>query len=156
MAVPFISRLRLNPQNKDLPAKYYPAAAYIAEINVNQLADEISDNSSLTQSDVNGVINSLLRILPKYLLLGYKVRLDNFGIFKIGLKTNCKGYDKATEVTANDIAGIRMMFTPDIMLKSKLQKPQYVKLDARFIADSEDTTTDSSASQGSPSDPIGA
>lgn len=69
-----------------------------------------------------------------------KVRLDSFGIFKLGLKTNpaCKGHQKATEVTANDIGGVKVLYTPDTMLSTKLEKPEYVKLDARYLTDEEE------------------
>lgn len=70
------------------------------------------------------------------MLLGYKVSLDSFGIFKLGLKS-CKCYEKASLVTANDIEGIKVMYTPDAMLKAKLEKPEYVKLDAKYIDDDE-------------------
>ncbi|MDE7227259.1 MAG: HU family DNA-binding protein [Treponemataceae bacterium] len=137
MAIPFVSRKRLNPRDMDAEGKFYPAPAYISEIDIHQLAEEISENTTLTPTEVLGVISSLLRTLPKYLLLGYKVRLNSFGIFKVGLKVNpqCSGYERATEVTANDIEGVRVMFTPDIMLKRKLEKPAYVKLDARYLTD---------------------
>ena len=79
------------------------------------------------------------------MLLGYKVRLDSFGIFKLGLKNKagCKGYEKASLVTANDIEGIKVMYTPDAMLKAKLEKTEYVKLDAKYIADDEGSASNS-------------
>ena len=137
MSVPFISRKRLNPLDLDAEGRYYPAAAYIAEIGVNQIAEEISQTTSLTPAEVIGVIRSLLLIVPRYLLLGYKVRLDSFGLFRLGLRKSesCKGYEKATEVTARDIEGVRMMFRPDAMLEAKLKTPSYVKLDARYLTD---------------------
>lgn len=48
MAVPFVSRKRLNPRNLEAEGKFYPAPAYIAEIGVNQLAEEISTTTTLT------------------------------------------------------------------------------------------------------------
>lgn len=137
MAVPFVSRKRLNPRDLEAEGKFYPAPAYIAEIGVNQLAEEISSSTTLTPTEVIGVIRSLLLTVPKYMMLGYKVRLDSFGIFKLGLKNAaaCRGHEKASEVTANDIAGVRVMYTPDTMLNAKLEKPEYVKLDAKYITD---------------------
>ncbi len=139
MAVPFVSRKRLDPRNLEAEGKFYPAPAYISEIGVNQLAEEISQNTALTPTEVIGVIRSLLLTVPKYMMLGYKVRLDGIGIFKLGLKNAMlfKGHEKATEVTANDIAGVRVLYTPDTMLSAKLAKPEYVKLDAKYISDVE-------------------
>lgn len=141
MSVPFVSRKRLNPQNLDAEGKFYPAPAYISEIGVNELAEEISSSTTLTPTEVIGVIRSLLLTVPKYMLLGYKVRLDSFGIFKLGLKSECKGYEKASEVTANDLRGVRVMYTPDAMLKAKLENPSYVKLDAKYITEEETSGT---------------
>ena len=47
------------------------------------------------------------------------------GIFKLGLKkkVGCKGYEKASEVTASDIECIKVMFTPDALLSARLEKP---------------------------------
>jgi predicted histone-like DNA-binding protein len=144
MAVPFVSRKRLNPRDLKAAGKFYPAPAYIAEIDVNQLSAEISDNTTLTPTEVIGVIKSLLQTVPKYLMLGYKVRLDSFGIFKLGFKkkASCKGWDKATEVTANDIDGLKINFTPDVLLDQKLSKPEYVKLDSKYLSDDEDENPD--------------
>ena len=85
MAVPFVSRKRLNPRNLEAEGKFYPAPAYISEIGVNQIAEEISQSTTLTPTEVIGVIRSFLLTVLKYMMLGYKVRLDSFGIFKLGL-----------------------------------------------------------------------
>lgn len=141
MAVTFVSRKRLNPQNIGAEGKFYPAPTYISEIGINELASEISTATTLTPTEVIGVLRSLLLTVPKYMLLGYKVRLDSLGIFKLGLKTDCKGWNKASDVSINDIKGVKVIFTPDSMLKAKLEKPSYVKLDAKYITD-EDSTDD--------------
>lgn len=127
--------LQCHGKSRDIEAagRYYPAPAYISEIGVDQLASEISESTTLTATEVIGVIRSLLQTVPKYMMLGYKVRLESFGIFKLGLVTDCKGHEKPSEVTANDIDSIKVMYTPDAMLKAKLSKPEYVKLDARYL-----------------------
>ena len=137
MSVPFVSRVRINAQDLGAASKYYPAAAYIDQVDVDKLAEEISEATTLTPTEVIGVIRSLLMTVPKYMLLGYKVKLDSFGIFKLGLKTACKGHEKATDVTANDIEGVKVIFTADPKLKEKLSKPDYIKLDAKYITDEE-------------------
>ena len=91
MAVPFASRKHLNPRDLEAVARFYPAPAYIAEI---------------------GAIRSLLITVPKYMLLGYKVRLDSFGIFKLGVKNvaTCKGHEKASKVSASNLCGFTECF----------------------------------------------
>lgn len=147
MSVPYVSRMRLNPRDLDAAGKYYPAAAYISEIDINKLAEDISSRTALTDTEIIGVIRSLLEAVPKYMMLGYKVRLDGFGIFKISLITDCKGHEKATEVTVDDIEGIKVMYTPDAQLRAKLKKPEYVKIDAKYLSD--DTESESQSSEPS-------
>lgn len=140
MAVPFVSRKRLNPQNLQAEGTYYPAPAYISEVDAKTISKEISDSTTLTATEIFGVIQSFLTIVPKYMLLGYKVRLDGFGIFKAGFTGTKGGYTKASDVTASDIKGIKVMYTPDSALKQKLESPTFVKLDARFIQDEDENT----------------
>lgn len=135
MSIPFVSRLRKDPRTPTEAGKFYPAASYIAEINVSKLASEISDNTTLTPTEVIGVIQSFLTTIPKYMMLGYKVRLDGFGIFKLGLINGCKGHEKAVDVTANDIKGLKILFRPDGFFKLRMDKPEYVKLDAKYLED---------------------
>ena len=156
MSVPFVSRKRNNPLAKGAEGKFFPAAAHIAEIGVNQIAEEISQSTSLTPAEVIGVIRSLLLIVPRYLLLGYKVRLDSFGAFKLGLKkaAGCKGYDEATEVTANDIAGVKVLFAPDAMLQEGLRNPDFVNLDDRYLKKKKKQDDDASADNAGQTDPM--
>ena len=150
MAVPFVSRKRKNPRDLAAEGRFYPAPAYISEVGINQLASEISESTTLTPAEVIGVIRSLLMTVPRYMLMGYKVRLESFGIFKLGLKTaaTCKGYEKTMDVTANDIAGVKVMFTPDVMIAEKLAKPDYVKLDAKYIKEEGTEESDSTEEAG--------
>ena len=125
MAVPFVSRKRSNPRDLDADGKFYPAPAYISEVNVNKLAEEISESTTLTPTEVVGVIRSLL--------------------FKLGFRHSCKGWEKASQVTANDIDDVKVIFSPETMLKDKLKKPEFVKIDAKYLpADDEEKSGESS------------
>lgn len=139
MAVPYVSRRRMNPRDMKAEDRFYPAPAYISVIDINQLAAEISEITALTPTEVVAVIRSLLQTVPKYMMLGYKVRLDTFGILKLGLRIaqGCGGHALASEVSASDIESLRVMFTPDVMLKEKLKHPEFVKLDAKYLDDGE-------------------
>ena len=130
MAVTYVSRIRKNPLIQNDAGKFYPAVSYISEINVNKLSQEISESTTLTPTEVIGVIQSFLTSIPKYMLLGYKVRLDNFGVLKLGFLKST-GHEKAEDVTANDIGGLHVLFQPDKMLRQRLEKPEFVKLDPK-------------------------
>ena len=130
MAVTYVSRIRKNPLIKNAAGKYYPAVSYISEINVSKLAQEISESTTLTPTEVIGVIQSFLTSIPRYMLLGYKVRLDSFGILKLGF-TGTVGHEKEEDVSANDIGGLRILFHPDKMLMHRLENPEFVRRDQK-------------------------
>lgn len=133
MAITFVSRKRLNPRDTEAEPKYYPAPAYVAEIGIDALCEKISEKTTLTRADVKTVIASLLSTVPDYLMLGYKVRLDDFGIFKIGFKETGPGQEKATDVTSEHIKGLKILYTPDVRVNAILAKPEFAKLDTGFL-----------------------
>lgn len=135
MSIAYVSRKRLNPRDISAKGKFYPAPAYFGEVNLDMICEKISASTTLTPGDVKNVITSLLLTVPEYMLLGYKVRLDDFGIFKLSFSG--KGKEKATQVTADDISGLKVLYTPDLKLKTKLSRPEFTKVDAKYISDDE-------------------
>lgn len=138
MAITYVSRKRINPRDVDAEPKYYPAPAYVAEIGIDTLCEKISEKTTLTRADIKTVIASLLSTVPDYLMLGYKVRLDDFGIFKIGFKSTGPGQEKATDVTSEHIKGLKILYTPDVRINEMLSKPSFAKIDAAFLKKQED------------------
>lgn len=132
MAIFFYPRKRVNPQDMEAEATYYPAPAYAAEIDIKKLSSEISDNTTLTPTEVRAVLQSFITTIPKYLLLGYKVRLDGFGIFKTSFLKTKGGYAKAKEVSSSDIGGVKPTFTPELELKEMFSKPELVRFGANY------------------------
>lgn len=126
MSVPYNVRKRINPQKPEEAPLYYPASIYFGEVNMDKIATDIAERSSLTKGDVASVMESFLIDIPKYLLLGYKVRLEGLGIFKLSISGNGKPTEE--EVTVQDITSCKILFTPDVKIKTKLEKPEYSKM----------------------------
>lgn len=142
MAIGFVSRKRNNPQDLKAEGKYYPSPAYFSEIAIEELSTEISYGTTLTPTEVVGVIKSLMVTIPKYIMLGYKVRLDGLGIFKAGFVHSGKGHEKSKDVSASDITkGIKILYTPDVMIKERIKNPSFVKTDAKYLVE-EDLAVD--------------
>lgn len=115
---------RQNPLNRE-ESKYYASAAYSEEIGVRQLAAEISKGCTLNTADIVAVIESFLDKMPLFLKNSNRIRLDNFGIFKLSLSS--KGKDKEEDVSANDISTVHVLFTPSAKLKKELADVTYTK-----------------------------
>ncbi len=108
---------RANPLNRE-SSKYYCQPEYGTEINIRKLATEISKSCTLTTTDIIAVIESFLQNIPEHLKNGNRVRLDNFGIFKLSFGS--KGQVLKDKVSAQDINTIKILFTPSSELRKEI------------------------------------
>ena len=88
---------------------YYGKAIQIGTVDTDKIADIIQRNCSMKKSDVIAVIQELIEVMTDQLQNSMSVKLDGFGIFKIGLKT--VGADKPENFTiSRNVAGLRVNF----------------------------------------------
>lgn len=104
------------PGDPTAPKKFYARPVHAGEITLENLAADISHASSLTESDVYAVLQSLVREIPRNIAYGYIVRLGNLGAFRLG--SNSTGSDTEEEVTAANIFRTRLLFYPGKQVKS--------------------------------------
>ncbi|MGK6349693.1 HU family DNA-binding protein [Parapedobacter sp. DT-150] len=104
------------PGDPDAPKKFYARPVHAGEITLENLATDISYSSSLTESDVYAVLQSLVREIPRNISHGYIVRLGNLGAFRLG--SNSTGSDTGEEVTAGNIFRTRLLFHPGKHVKA--------------------------------------
>src|SRR3546814_4121277 len=98
------------PVDPAAPKKFYPRPVHSGEITLEDLTSDISHASSLTESDVYAVLQSLVREIPRNISRGYIVRLGNLGAFRLG--SNSTGSDTEEEVSAAKIFRTRLLFYP--------------------------------------------
>ena len=88
---------------------YYGRAVQIQSVDTDGLADIIQRNCTVKKSDVLAVINELIEVMTDKLQNSCTVKLDNFGTFKIGLKT--VGADKPEDFSiSRNVSGLRVNF----------------------------------------------
>ena len=76
------------------------------------LAQMIQENVSVKRADVIAVLDELVNVMKLWLQESYRVSLDGFGSFKIGLKT--KPAESAKEFSASKhVVGSRVNFQPE-------------------------------------------
>lgn len=125
MAIPYTIRSRRNPSNLAEPKKFYAAPFYYGEVGIEKLVSEISHSTTLTASDIVAVLRALLDTIPKYLTMGFKIRLENFGLFRLSFSAHNKGKETMKDVKSKDIDKNRILFVPDAKLKKQIEKPAY-------------------------------
>lgn len=108
-----------NPIDPTAPKKFYARPVHTGEITLEELAADISHASSLTESDVYAVLQSLVREIPRNISKGYIVRLGNMGSFRITTKSS--GSELAEEVTAANITNAKLLFHAGKQIRNTIQ-----------------------------------
>ena len=102
-----------NTNNKSAAyGRYFVRAVYDDKfITTDELADYIQAQATLKRSDCKAVLDELGGALKHFFELGQKVRLDNIGIFKVGVTSSAS----ATEAgcTAANVKSCHVIFLPE-------------------------------------------
>lgn len=98
---------------------FYPQSVWDKQITEDDLAAEISYASSINAADIRAVIGSLMELLPRHLMNGETVKIERLGIFRLGFDTKGEATEEA--VSEKDILQAKILFRPDVKIKSKLK-----------------------------------
>ena len=91
--------------------KFYARAVHTTTIGSEQLAERIQRNCTVKKSDVYAVLIELAEVMKDELQNSNRVKIDNFGTFKINIKsTGAESEDKFT--ATENIVGARVRFQP--------------------------------------------
>jgi len=107
------------------PKKFYLRPVSSGEMTLDDLAEEISHASSLSEADVHAVLQSLVHAIPRAISDGYIVRLGNLGSFRMSV--NSTGSAKKEDVSEKNISKRRLIFNAAKQMKSKLEKITFEK-----------------------------
>jgi predicted histone-like DNA-binding protein len=111
-----------NPQDRS-QSKWYLVQENKGSLNLNEIARELADRSSLSQGDVLNVLRNLVEVLPMYLKLGMTIRLEGFGSFHISVKS--EGTENPEELTVHNVKKARIVFVPSTTLKEGIEHLSY-------------------------------
>jgi predicted histone-like DNA-binding protein len=115
---------RSNPQDRS-KQKWYASPVNEGKVTQKSIAADIVELSSLSRGDVSNVIESLLTVLPKYLLMGKSVNLGDFGTLRLSFQS--EGVEDTTQFHANMIKNVKVVFTPGVDFKASLEKISFEK-----------------------------
>lgn len=123
MAIAFKSLPRKNPQNLEASEKFYAAVVADGSVDFEILAEMISEQSALSESDCLAMLNILETNVVRELSQGRIVRLGKLGNFQISISS--EGHDSAEEVSAASITKGRVLFRPAAKLRKLLKDLKY-------------------------------
>lgn len=98
--------------------KYYPRPAAAQRVEIEELADEISYSTTLTDVEVEGVIKALIKQMQTHIAQGHIVALGKFGSFRVTFHSG--GSETAEEVKASQIKKVNLRFCPGTGLSQAL------------------------------------
>jgi predicted histone-like DNA-binding protein len=120
MAIPFAPSGKTNPNDVSAPMKYYPRACNYGEIDLEELAEQVSYSCTATPSDCFAVIMSLVNVVSNSLEQGKIVRLGQLGSFQVSIKGESSTTPEA--VKAQNVTSSSILFRPGKKLKMMLQR----------------------------------
>jgi predicted histone-like DNA-binding protein len=125
MAIKFKTQSRKNPQDLTAPEKFYAAAIADGNVDLDRLAELISYQCTVTETDCYAVLLALEHNIIGELGQGRIVKLGRLGNFQVGISS--KGSDTAAEVSATTITKSRILFRPGKKLRSMLNDVSFKK-----------------------------
>lgn len=114
---------KANPLRPGSRHKWYASAVKEGTINNYQLSKGIASKSSLTRGAVMNVIENMIDEIPRYLIEGYSVNLNNLGTLRLSLSSN--GVSEPDDFLAENIKNTRVLFTPSPDFKKILDEIQF-------------------------------
>ncbi len=100
--------------------KNYAIPVRSGEISTVQLAEELSERCTLTETDIRATLIGLSKMIEEYLHKGYSVWLDDLGRFT--LSATSEGYENAGDCTPSKVKAKKICFMADKRLKENLKK----------------------------------
>ncbi|WP_281299017.1 HU family DNA-binding protein [Flavobacterium limnophilum] len=125
MAIKFKTQSRKNPQDLTAPEKFYAAAIADGDVDLDRLAELISYQCTVTETDCYAVLMALEHNIIGELKQGRIVKLGRLGNFQVGISST--GSDTAAEVSATAIRKSRILFRPGKKMRTMLDGVSFKK-----------------------------
>lgn len=111
-----LAHMSSKPGDESAPKLYYAKAQAAGEVTMDEMAEDISYATSLTDGDVLNAIRALIKQVNRHLAAGKIVRLENFGSFQLQLCST--GADTEKKFTSANITGASIQFRPGKPIKA--------------------------------------
>lgn len=104
---------------KKLNNKWYPQAITVGKpVATKEVADRLSQISTVSRADVYAVLMDLAGVLADYMAQGRSVKIDGLGTFYYTITAGGNGVETADKVSVSQITGVRVRFIPEATRKS--------------------------------------
>jgi predicted histone-like DNA-binding protein len=120
MAIEFRPLQIKNPFKPGEPGLFYPNPVHAKKVHLRDVAEYISQTTLVSSTDVIATLNALMNSISHFLGDGYIVDLENFGTFRIMLKS--EGSADAKDVTMHKVKGKKLIYRPGKEFRDKIKQ----------------------------------
>ena len=115
-------KVKNNRKNSPTRGMIYGRAVVNRVVHTSAIAKKITERCTVTEPDILAVINALMTEISANIAEGNKVVLDNFGSFKLGIRTSPAV--SAKKFTQANIKAMYIIYSPySVMDQGKRVKP---------------------------------
>lgn len=114
---------KANPRELKSQRKWYVRPVKAGTVSNKQLSKDIAAKSSLTKGAVMNVIENMVNEIPRYLMEGYSVNLNDLGTLRLSLSS--EGADTPDKFSSENIKNVRVIFTPSPEFRRTLLNVEY-------------------------------
>ena len=115
-------KVKNNRKNSPTKGMIYGRAVVNRVVHTSAIAKKITERCTVTEPDILAVINALMTEISANIAEGNKVVLDNFGSFKLGIRTSPAV--SAKKFTSANIKAMYIIYSPySVMDQGKRVKP---------------------------------
>lgn len=110
MSMAKFRKVKNNRKNSPTKGMIYGRAVVNSVVHTSAIAKKITERCTVTEPDILAVINALMTEISANIAEGNKVVLDNFGSFKLGIRTSPAV--NAKKFTSANIKSMYVIYTP--------------------------------------------
>lgn len=110
MSMAKFRKVKNNRKNSPTKGMIYGRAVVNSVVHTSAIAKKITERCTVTEPDILAVINALMTEISANIAEGNKVVLDNFGSFKLGIRTSPAV--NAKKFTQANIKNMYVIYTP--------------------------------------------
>lgn len=122
MSMAKFRKVKNNRKNSPTRGMIYGRAVVNRVVHTSAIAKNITERCTVTEPDILAVINALMTEISANIAEGNKVVLDNFGSFKLGIRTSPAV--NAKKFTSANIKAMYIIYSPySVMDQGKRVKP---------------------------------
>lgn len=122
MSMAKFRKVKNNRKNSPTRGMIYGRAVVNRVVHTSAIAKNITERCTVTEPDILAVINALMTEISANIAEGNKVVLDNFGSFKLGIRTSPAV--SAKKFTSANIKAMYIIYSPySVMDQGKRVKP---------------------------------